>query len=246
MASNYSTNRAIASVDIRLGTETRRMGKILDILGKEFKPWKRQRKPYEVMVWTVLSQHTNDRNTTVASAALLKRFKSWQGLAKGDISEIKKLVRPAGLQKAKAKHLKEISNAVLYKYGGDLRKVLKMPAERARKELLSLPGVGYKTADVVLAFAAGRDVIAVDTHVFRVSKRLGFAFAGDNHEEVKARLERATPQGRKVEAHTLLIQLGRKYCRALAPLHEKCPVRNLCPMWNKKLIIPRVQQHSTT
>ncbi|MEW5994651.1 MAG: endonuclease III [Candidatus Zixiibacteriota bacterium] len=218
----------------------------MDLLGKEFKPWKRQKNPYEVMVWTVLSQHTNDRNTAMASATLLKRFKNWNGLAKGDIAEIKKLIRSAGLQKAKAKHLKEISKSVLERYEGDLGKVLKMPVDDARKELLSLPGVGYKTADVVLAFAGGRDVIAVDTHVFRVSKRLGFASAKDDYEGVKAKLERITPNGRKVEAHTLLIQLGRKYCRALNPLHEKCPVRNLCPMWNKKLIIQQVQQHSMT
>jgi endonuclease-3 len=221
------------------------MAKILDRLRGEFKLWKGRGNSYKVLTRTVLSQHTNDRNSGLASAALLKKIKGWKELARADVKEIRDLIRPAGLYRAKARHLKAIAKCVLDRYDGRLEKVLKKPAGEARKELLTLPGVGYKTADVVLAFAAGRDVIAVDTHVFRVSKRLGFALKEDNHEEVKTNLEKFVPAGRRTEAHLLLIQLGRKYCRAIDPLHEKCPANELCPVWNPK-VTPRAQARSKT
>ena len=221
------------------------MEKILNRLRGEFELWKGHGSPYEVLTRTVLSQHTNDRNTARASAALFKNFSGWRDLAKADVKEIRRIIRPAGLQRAKAKHLKAIAQCVLERYGGDLAKVLKKPVEEARKELLSLPGVGYKTADVVLAFAAGRDVIAVDTHVFRVSKRLGFASKEDDHEGVKVKLEKVVPLGRRTEAHVLLIQFGRRYCRAIQPLHEKCPVRELCPVWNPNVTL-RARARSKT
>jgi endonuclease-3 len=243
MVSKFPTKPATAAENIRLGTE--RMVKILDVLGGEFKIRKKRGDPYEVLVRTVLSQHTNDRNSGPASAALLKNIKGWKELARADVKDIQRLIRPAGLQRAKARHLKTIAQDVLDRYDGRLEKVLKKPVDAARSELLSLSGVGYKTADVVLAFAAGRDVIAVDTHVFRVSKRLGFALKEDDHEEVKTKLEKFVPAGRRVEAHLLLIQLGREYCRAIAPLHEKCPVNKFCPTWNPK-VSPRAQARSTT
>jgi endonuclease-3 len=102
--------------------------------------------------------------------------------------------------------------------------------EEARQELLSLPGVGYKTADVLLVFAAERDVLPVDTHIFRISKRLGIAPPKAGYEEVRLRLEEFTPSGRRGEAHMLLIQHGRRYCRARDPLCGQCPVSDLCPI----------------
>jgi len=243
MASKFHTKPATAAENIRLGTE--RMVEILDTLRSEFKIQKGRGGPYEVLVRTVLSQHTNDRNSGLASTALLKKIKGWKALARADVKEIRRLIRPAGLQREKARHLKAIAQDVLDRYDGRLEKVLKKPVNAARSELLSLPGVGYKTADVVLAFAAGRDVTAVDTHVFRVSKRLGFALKEDNHEKVKTELEKFIPAGRRIEAHLLIIQLGREYCRAISPLHEKCPVNKLCPTWNHK-VSPRAQARSMT
>lgn len=204
---------------------------ILSRLGAEFEPWRRYTDdPFLLLVGTILSQNTNWRNTRTAYDRLTSKFRTPAKLAKADVREIQELIRPAGLYREKSKRLKEISRVVLERYDGDLGSVLGKPADEARRELLSLPGVGFKTADVVLAFGAGRDVLPVDTHVFRIAKRLGFALPKDDHEEVRMKLEGVTPTGRRSEAHMRLIQLGRSYCRARNPLHQKCPINDMCPI----------------
>ena len=233
MASNLTTVRARPTDDLKVKwkDDRHRMTEILNRLGAEFEPWGRYTDdPFLLLVGTVLSQNTNWRNTRTAYNRLTAKFRTPEQLANANLLEIQKLIRPAGLYREKSKRLKEISRAVLEKYGGDLRKVLRKPADGARKELLSLSGVGYKTADVVLAFGAGRDVLPVDTHVFRISKRLGFASPKDDHEQVRAKLEKVAPAGGRSQAHMLLIQLGRRYCRARNPLHEECPINDFCPI----------------
>jgi endonuclease-3 len=205
------------------------MVRILDRLGAEFKPWRPERKPFLVLVWTVLSQNTNDRNTKMAFDRLIAEFKTPKQIAKTNVKAIQKLIKPAGLHQAKSRHLKELAQIIIAKYKGDLSKVLRKPTEEARRELLALPGIGYKTADVLLVFAAGRDVVPVDTHVARVSKRLGFAAPTDNREGVRGKLMEVISHGRKREAHVLLIQHGRRYCKARKPLCDHCPVNDLCP-----------------
>ncbi|MDI6642445.1 MAG: endonuclease III [Candidatus Hodarchaeaceae archaeon] len=229
----------------------RRMDMILNRLGAEFEPWRRYTDdPFLLLVGTVLSQNTNWRNTRAAYNRLTSRFRTPAQLANADVREIRELIRPAGLHREKSKRLREISRAVLEKYGGNLNSVLQKPVEEARRELLSLPGVGFKTADVVMAFGAGKDVIAVDTHVFRISKRLGLASHKDNHEQVKAKLESVTSAGRRRDAHMLLVELGRRYCRARNPLHQECPINDLCPIGVRHLkrtkFSPRAGARSTS
>jgi endonuclease-3 len=233
MASSLATVRARLACDLKtkLKDERRRMAEILGRLGEEFEPWDRYTDdPFLLLVGTVLSQNTNWRNTRTAYSHLTAKFQTPKQLAMADEHEIRELIRPAGLFRMKSKRLKDISRVILEKYRGDLGLVLSMPPKKARRELLSLPGVGYKTADVVLAFGAGRDVLPVDTHVFRISKRLGFASPSDDHEQVRVKLERITPTGRRSQAHMFLIQLGRRYCRARNPLHEICPINDRCPI----------------
>lgn len=238
MAPNLTTVRARAVEDLKLKRrgERRRIVKILDRLGAEFEPWRHYTDdPFLLLVGTVLSQNTNWRNTRTAYDRLTAKFRTPRRLAMADEREIRELIRPAGLFRMKSKHLKEISRVISEKYGGNLSSVLRMPPEKARRELLSLPGVGYKSADVVLAFGAGRDVLPVDTHVFRIAKRLGFASVNDDHEQVRLKLEKVTPVGRRGHAHMFLIQLGRRYCRARNPLHEICPINDLCPIGSRYL-----------
>lgn len=207
-----------------------RMASILDRLSSEFGPWPGRRDdPFSVLVWTVLSQNTNDRNTKMAFDRLVKKYKNFGQLARADLRKIQALIRPAGLYRAKSWHLKEISKIIESKYKGSLEGILKKPLRLARAELLSLPGVGYKTADCLLLFSANRDVLPVDTHIFRVSKRLGFALPSDDHEQVKNKLENLIPRGRRGEAHIFLISLGRKFCGAKKPLCSVCPINDLCP-----------------
>ena len=200
-------------------------------LNSDFKPWhKDPENKFLLLVRIVLSQNTNDRNSFAAYNRLVSKFRTPKQIADADLGEIQELIRVGGLYKEKSKRLKEISRVVLKKYSGNIGAVLKKPIDEARKELLSLPGVGFKTADVVLAFGAGRDVFPVDTHVFRVSKRLGFAKKKDDYEIVKAKLEMVTPAGERIAGHMLLIQLGRSYCRARNPLHSECPINHFCPI----------------
>ncbi len=211
------------------------MEKILDRLGAEFKPWPKNRdSKFLLLVRVVLSQNTNDRNSFAAFDRLVSKFRTPEQIANADSREIENLIRVGGLYKEKAKRLKEISKVVLEKYGGNINSILRKPTEEAREELLKLPGVGFKTADVVLAFGAERDVFPVDTHVFRLSKRLGFAKKNDDYEDVKEELEKMTPQGRRMAGHVLFIQLGRAYCRARNPAHPDCPIKSLCPIGTRR------------
>lgn len=211
--------------------ERRRMAEILNRLRAEFEPWRPYTDdPFLLLVGTVLSQNTNWRNTHTAYRRLTSKFRTPAQLAKADLREIRELIRPAGLYREKSKRLRDISRAVLERYDGDLSSVLRRPAEEARRELLSLLGVGFKTADVMLAFGAGRDVLPVDTHVFRISKRMGFAAPKDDPEQARVKLEAVTPAGRRADAHMFLIELGRHQCRARNPLHRTCPINDLCPI----------------
>lgn len=206
------------------------MRKVLERLKEDLELWEYpDRDPFQVLVATVLSQNTNWRNTKRAYDALQARLPTPKKLSNANLKTIQKLIRPAGLYKNKSKSLKKISQIIQEEYGGDLESVLRKPIEEAREELTSLPGVGPKTADCVLLFAGERDVLPVDTHVARTSKRLGFADLKDTPEKVREKLEPIVPAGRRGEAHILLIELGRTYCKARNPNHSECPIEDLCP-----------------
>ncbi|MDH5443828.1 MAG: endonuclease III [Hadesarchaea archaeon] len=229
MALKSVTNRARAADDLKC--KRRLMVAILNRLGAEFELWRRYTNdPFLLLVGTVLSQNTNWRNTRAAYNRLVAKFRTPEQLARSEVREIQKLIKPAGLYRMKSKRLKELARIVLERYHGNLSTLLQKPPEEARRELLSLPGIGYKTADVLLVFGAGRDVLPIDTHIFRISKRLGFAPSKANYEEVRFDLEELTPTGRRGEAHVLLIQHGRRYCLARNPLCDKCPINDLCPI----------------
>jgi endonuclease-3 len=166
----------------------------------------------------------------MAFERLSKKFQiTPEVLAKADVKEIEEALHVAGLFRNKAKTIKQVSQIILEKFHGSLDFVRLMPFEEARKMLLTLPGVGPKTADVVLLFSAGKSTIPVDTHVNRISKRLGFSSAKADYEEVRASLQSLYAPADFLTVHLLLIMLGRKYCRALRPVCRQCPVSDLCP-----------------
>lgn len=234
MAVKRVTNRTRATCN--LNGKRRRMAGVLNRLGEEFKPWHGYTDdPFLELVGTVLSQNTSGKNTEVAYNRLTSKFNTPEQFMRADMREIQNLIKPAGLHRIKSRRLKQLARIVCERYHGDIGTVLRRPPEEARRELLSFPGVGYKTADVMLLFAARRDVLPVDTHVFRIAKRLGLASPENDHEEVKAKLEEVTPSGRRGEAHMLLIQHGRRYCRARNPLCKVCPINDLCPKVRVKI-----------
>ena len=191
---------------------------------------KSRRDPFETLVTTILSQNTADRNTARAFEALSKSFEiTPEALAKANLNEIEAAIRVAGLYKSKARAIKQAAAIVLEKYHGTLQPVLSLPIEEARNALTQFPGVGPKTADVVLLFSAGQPTIPVDTHVNRVAKRLGFASEKGEYEVVRRALQSLYKPRDYLAVHLLLIAHGRRYCRARNPLCDECPVNTYCP-----------------
>ena len=186
--------------------------------------------PFETLIVTIISQNTADINTERAFENLSKQFEiTPQALSKAKTSKLEACLHIGGLYKNKAKTIKKVSKIVLEKFGGSLEPILSLPLDEARKMLLELPGIGPKTADVVLLFSANQPTIPVDTHVNRVAKRLGFAPANGDYEEVRLSLQRLFNQKDYLNVHLLLIAHGRKYCKAGRPYCTECPVNKYCP-----------------
>ena len=188
------------------------------------------RKPFRTLIRTVLSQATADRNTNRAFRRLSEKFSiTPRALAKADLEEIKEAIRVAGLYGNKSRVIKNLSYMILEQFDGSLDFIYSLPLEEARSKLIGFSGIGPKTADVVLLFCAGRPVIPVDTHVKRVSERLGLTPQSSNYEEIRRALQSLYQPQDYLPVHLLLISLGRKYCKARKPLCKPCPVNTLCP-----------------
>ncbi len=186
--------------------------------------------PFETLVITIISQNTADTNTERAFEALSKHFEiTPQALANAGVSEIEACLHVAGLYRNKANAIKAVSKIIIEKFNGALAPVLCLPLDEARATLMELPGVGPKTADVVLLFSANQPTVPVDTHVYRVSKRLGLAPANGDYEAVRTSLMSIFDPKDYLTVHLLLIAHGRKYCKAGRPLCHQCPVYNYCP-----------------
>lgn len=206
---------------------------ILEVLLRTFRMPKQKASsedPFKTLIVTIISQNTADRNTTRAFENLSNKFKiTPEALAKAKEKEIEESLKVAGLHRTKAKTIKRISKTILEEYQGDLKPILSLPIEDAREMLMRFPGVGPKTADVVLLFCAKQNTIPVDTHVSRVSKRLGLAPENGDYETVRKALQSIFEPRDYLPVHFLLILRGRKYCQARAPLCKECPINKFCP-----------------
>jgi len=182
--------------------------------------------PFEALVAVILSQKTNRENVRKALERFRERFGSVEEVAEASAREIGASIKPAGLWRMKAPRIKLIARQVL-EFGG-LEKILELPYEDAKKILSSMKGIGPKTADVFLMFMRGDPVLPVDTHIFRVMRRLGFADERDGYEELRRKLEEATEPGKRIKAHLALIEFGREICRARNPRCDMCPFQSFC------------------
>ena len=213
--------------------QKRRAKEILGILRGNFvlPSWARSnRDPFRTLILTVLSQATADRNTARAFRNLSRRFSiTPETLSKAEVEDIENAIRVGGLYRNKARVIKAISRMILEQHNGSLDFIYSLPLEDARKTLLALPGVGPKTADIVLLFCARKPTIPVDTHVNRVSKRLGLVQAKADYEGVRRALESLYSPEDYLHVHLLFISHGRKFCKARNPLCKICPVNALCP-----------------
>jgi len=210
----------------------KRAEKILRTLQKTFtspKSITSNRNPFKTLIVTIISQNTAGKNTAKAFENLSKQFQiTPEALANAETNKIEECLKVAGLYRNKAKTIKQVSEIIMENFQGDLTQVLSMPFEEARKALLQLPGVGPKTADVVLLFCAETPTIPVDTHVNRVSKRLGLAPKNGDYEAIRKSLQELYDPKDYLSIHILLISLGRIYCKARNPLCRQCPVNMLC------------------
>jgi len=205
--------------------------KMIRIIGRRFpvKVWKAG-SPFETLVNTILSQNTNDRNSGAAMRKLRKRYRiTPKVLSKVKVRKLIPLIRSAGLYRSKAPRIKEVSRIINEQYGGRLAPILNLPYAEAKGKLMEMPGVGPKTADILLAFVAKNPVIPVDTHIERVTKRLGIAPANANYEKTRTSLEALIPPKDRVKLHLSVIAFGREICRAPRPRCSHCPVNDWCP-----------------
>lgn len=181
------------------------------------------------LIHAVLSQNTSRKNYNLAYERLLECFPSIEEIARAPLGEIEATIRPGGLSRQKSKTIKEILTA-LHEERGDysLDFLRGMSVAEARTYLTALPGVGPKTASVVLMFGMGRQVLPVDTHVLRTAKRIGLIDPGTTPEQAEAELEILVPPAKRPRMHLNMVHLGREICRARGPRHEVCPVDMLC------------------
>jgi len=189
--------------------------------------------PLTELVLTVLSQNTSDRNSHPAFEALRKRFASWEEMAGASEDEIADIIRQGGLARIKARRLKAILEEIKERTGRlDLESLRAMPTAEARAWLRSLPGVGPKTAAVVLLFSLGKPALPVDTHVHRVAVRLGLLAPGTSREKAHELLEALVPPAGFYPFHLYLLEHGRRICRARQPRCPVCPVSSLCTSYS--------------
>jgi len=181
------------------------------------------------LIHAVLSQNTSRMNYDLAYQHLTDRFPTAAEIGRAPLPELEEAIRPGGLSRQKSRAIKEILLAIHGRRGDySLEFLRSMRVSEARQYLISLPGVGPKTASVVLMFGMGRKVLPVDTHVLRISKRIGLVDAKCTAEKAESELESIVPPGKRPRMHLNMVTLGREICRARAPIHEICPVNMLC------------------
>ncbi|TMH28033.1 MAG: endonuclease III [Betaproteobacteria bacterium] len=177
------------------------------------------RTPYELLVAVVLSAQATDKSVNKATEVLFQKYDTPQKIVKLGVAGLEQYVKTIGLYRNKAKNVVELSRMLVEKHGGEV--------PTSREALEELPGVGRKTANVVLNTAFGQPTVAVDTHIFRVANRTGIA-PGKDPREVEERLVKFTPAEYLKDAHHWLILHGRYICTARKPGCPECLIRDLC------------------
>lgn len=181
--------------------------------------------PYELLVAVILSAQCTDERVNKVTAVLFEKYSTPQAMVTLSQKELEKYIFSCGFYRMKSEHILSASRDILEKFDGEVPGTI--------EELMSLAGVGKKTANVVYSVAFGGDAIAVDTHVFRVSNRLGLA-KGKTPLEVEAGLNKAIPKSDWSKAHHWLIYHGRRVCHSQKPDCEGCTLQDVCDYFKKK------------
>ena len=208
-------------------SDRKRVKEIIKILSKEIPDSAialRFSSPLELLIATILSAQCTDVKVNQVTADLFKKYRTADHYAKAGLSELEECIRPTGFYRNKAKALQKCCQELVARFGGGVPKTL--------EELVTLPGVGRKTANVVLGNAFGVPGIVVDTHVHRVSRRIGLT-RKDDPVKIEFDLMEVVPKEEWTHFSNLLVWHGRRTCVARKPLCEKCPIRRLCDYGSK-------------
>lgn len=190
--------------------------------------------PFELLIAVILSAQCTDIRVNQVTKVLFKIANTAKSLCELPLDEIETLIKPCGLYKTKAKNIKATACMLVNDYGGEV--------PNAHEALMKLPGVGRKTANVVVSNVFDTPAIAVDTHVFRVSNRIGIAKANDV-ENTEIQLQKALPKETWSKAHHQLIFLGRRICKARSPMCEVCPIAEVC-LYHKEQLRKKESKHA--
>ena len=200
-----------------------RTERLLEILAATYgtNPWNwhTRQTPFQVLIGTVLSQRTRDEQTDEAAKALFARFPSAETLASAPEEEIANLIRPANYYHTKAARIKEISKIILKEYSGNTPDTV--------PELMQLPGVGRKTAACVMVYGFRKKALPVDTHVHRISNRIGL-IQTQTPEESEKELWKVLPEDYVMHYNELMVKHGQNICRPIGPKCHECPIVELC------------------
>jgi len=206
--------------------------KVIDLLEQEYGPveWHSVRDPIDVLIGTILSQNTLDVNSGRAFASLKTSFDSWESVAAAPAEYIAEVIKSGGLSQIKAVRIKQVLGQIAEEQGRiSLDSLKSMNMAEAENYLIRLSGVGPKTARCVLLFSLAKPSLPVDTHIFRVAKRLGLIDATASIEKAHSLLQERTPPSKVYQFHIHMIEHGRRICHARQPRCNKCILKGICP-----------------
>ena len=202
------------------------------LLSERYGPFQEEPRldPAHEVVFTILSQHTSDTNSARAYQLLMDRFGTLEEVAQGETADIEDAISPGGLARVKAPRIKQVLNLILQLNGSlDLSFLGEMPLDDAKAWLRQLPGIGPKSAGIILSFALGRPAMAIDTHIYRVCQRLGLIGPKVNAEKAHEIMEAAVAPEQVFQFHVSFITHGRQVCKAQRPRCLECVVAADCP-----------------
>lgn len=177
-------------------------------------------KDYELLIAVMLSAQTTDKSVNEATAILFRKYQTCEELAKADVYDVERIISRLGMYQVKAKNVVKIAQRLVQDYKGHV--------PNDAEALLSLPGVGNKTKNCVLAELYNEPLLAVDTHMQRFAKRMGIAKDGDSVETIEQKYLKIIPKERIVKTNHQIIWFGRYFCKAISPECDKCKLREYC------------------
>ena len=181
---------------------------------------RKKQDPFKILISTILSARTRDANTRIATEKLFAKYNTPESIAKANIDDIEQLVKSSGFYKVKAARIKEVSKILIEEYNSNV------PDDY--EELLNLPGVGSKTANCVLVYAFKVPAIPVDTHVHRISNRLGWVTT-KNPLKTEVALKNTIPKELWIKLNRLLVRFGQQICVSIKPKCDVCSINKICP-----------------